>query len=164
VSLRIEDYGLIDDCETACLVGKNGSIDWLCWPDFSSPACFAALVGSKKNGRRVIAAKERVKKTIRKYRDHSLILETRFETLSGVLMLIDFMPIRERDSDVVRIVRCLEGGCMWEWKVVQESLRHANSQSPLEPYTHALGGDKRAAQIEVVRMILPNPTAGVTAV
>jgi len=109
VALKIEDYALIGDCETAALVGRNGSIDWLCWPDFSSPACFAALIGTHANGRWLIAPRERPRKATRKYRDHTLILETRFETASGVLLLTDFMPIRERHSDVVRIARCLHG-------------------------------------------------------
>lgn len=109
MSLRIEDYAFIGDCETAALVGRNGSIDWLCWPDFSSPACFAALLGTKKNGRWIIAPRDGVKKTTRKYRDHSLILETTFETASGTILLTDFMPVRERHSDVVRVVRCLRG-------------------------------------------------------
>jgi GH15 family glucan-1,4-alpha-glucosidase len=109
LQVRLEDYALIGDCETAALVGRNGSIDWLCWPDFSSPACFAALLGTKQNGRWRIAPKERPCKIIRRYRDHTLILETTFETASGVVLLTDFMPIRERHSDVVRIVRCLHG-------------------------------------------------------
>jgi GH15 family glucan-1,4-alpha-glucosidase len=109
VALQIEDYALIGDCETAALVGKNGSIDWLCWPDFSSPACFAALVGTKGNGRWLIAPRETPKKITRRYLDHTLILETKFETSSGVLLLTDFMPVRERHSDVVRIVQCLCG-------------------------------------------------------
>lgn len=107
--LNIEDYAFIGDCETAALVGSDGSIDWLCWPDFSSPACFAALVGTKENGRWLIAPREKPKKVKRRYRDHTLILETEFETSSGVLLLTDFMPIRERHSDVVRIVQCLSG-------------------------------------------------------
>jgi GH15 family glucan-1,4-alpha-glucosidase len=107
--VKLEDYALIGDCETAALVGMNGSIDWLCWPDFSSPACFAALLGTQKNGRWRIAPKERPLKVTRKYRDHTLILETTFETSSGIVVLTDFMPIRERHSDVVRIVRCIQG-------------------------------------------------------
>ena len=109
MALKIEDYALIGDCETAALVGKDGSIDWLCWPDFSSPACFAALVGTKGNGRWLIAPRDRPKKVTRRYLDHTLILETEFETTSGVMVLTDFMPIRERHSDVVRIVRCRHG-------------------------------------------------------
>jgi GH15 family glucan-1,4-alpha-glucosidase len=109
VPLEIEDYALIGDCETAALVGKDGSIDWLCWPDFSSPACFAALIGTKQNGRWLLAPKGRSKRTIRRYRDRTLILETRFETATGILRLTDFMPVRETHSDIVRIVSCLEG-------------------------------------------------------
>jgi GH15 family glucan-1,4-alpha-glucosidase len=109
MALDIEDYALIGDSETAALVGKDGSIDWLCWPDFSSPACFAALLGTPENGRWSIAPRAQVRKVTRRYREHTLILETRFETASGVLLLTDFMPIREQHSDVVRIVQCLHG-------------------------------------------------------
>ena len=107
--LAIEDYALIGDCETAALVGKDGSIDWLCWPDFSSSACFAALLGTKRNGRWLLAPSEPVTRVSRQYREQTLILETRFETASGVILLTDFMPVRETHSDVVRIARCLEG-------------------------------------------------------
>jgi GH15 family glucan-1,4-alpha-glucosidase len=109
MALAIADYALIGDCETAALVGKNGSIDWLCWPDFSSPACFAALIGTKQNGRWLLAPKNSHRKITRRYRDHTLILETRFETESGVLLVIDFMPVRETHSDIVRIAKCLDG-------------------------------------------------------
>ncbi|MGC2299608.1 MAG: glycoside hydrolase family 15 protein [Acidobacteriaceae bacterium] len=109
MALKIEDYALIGDCETAALVGKDGSIDWLCWPDFSSPACFAALLGSRKNGRWVLGPRTSAGRIKRRYLDHTLILETRFETSSGVLLLTDFMPVRETHSDIVRIVRCLHG-------------------------------------------------------
>lgn len=109
VALAIEDYALIGDCETAALVGKDGSIDWLCWPDFSSPACFAALLGTRRNGRWLLAPEEPSKRITRRYREHTLILETRFETASGVLLLTDFMPVRETYSDVVRIATCVEG-------------------------------------------------------
>lgn len=109
MALAIEDYALIGDCETAALVGKDGSIDWLCWPDFSSPACFAALLGTRQNGRWLLAPKEPCTRVTRRYREHTLILETRFETVTGVLLLTDFMPVRETHSDVVRIAKCLEG-------------------------------------------------------
>lgn len=91
------------------LVGRNGSIDWLCWPDFSSPACFAALIGTKRNGRWLITPRGGYKRITRRYRNHILILETMFEAESGILFLTDFMPVRETHSDIVRIVRCLEG-------------------------------------------------------
>ena len=109
MALGIEDYALIGDCETAALVGKDGSIDWLCWPDFSSPACFAALLGTKQNGRWLLAPKGGSKRVARRYRQHTLILETQFETASGILLLTDFMPVREKHSDIVRTVSCLEG-------------------------------------------------------
>jgi GH15 family glucan-1,4-alpha-glucosidase len=105
----IEDYGLIGDCETAALVGRDGSIDWLCWPAFDSDACFAALLGDRKNGRWLIAPAEEVKKTSRRYWDNTLILETRFETAEGSVALIDFMPPRGNASDVVRLVRGISG-------------------------------------------------------
>jgi GH15 family glucan-1,4-alpha-glucosidase len=105
----IEDYGLIGDCETAALVGRDGSIDWLCWPAFDSDACFAALLGTSRNGRWLIEPAEEVKKRSRSYWDNTLILETRFETEGGVVALIDFMPPRGHASDVVRLVRGIAG-------------------------------------------------------
>jgi GH15 family glucan-1,4-alpha-glucosidase len=107
--LRIEDYGLIGDCETAALVGRDGSIDWLCWPAFDSDACFAALLGTHGNGRWLIAPADEVKKTSRRYWDNTLILETRFETDSGIVALVDFMPPRGKASDIVRLVRGIKG-------------------------------------------------------
>src|SRR5205085_658762 len=106
---KIEDYGLIGDCETAALVGRNGSIDWLCWPAFDSDACFAALLGTHKNGRWLIAPNEGVTATSRRYLGDTLILETRFETKSGTVALIDFMPPRGKASDIVRLVRGVSG-------------------------------------------------------
>jgi GH15 family glucan-1,4-alpha-glucosidase len=109
MSSPIEDYGLIGDCETAALVGRDGSIDWLCWPAFDSEACFAALLGTRKNGRWLIAPAENVTRTSRGYRDKTLILETRFETTSGIVVVVDFMPPRGDASDVVRLVRGAAG-------------------------------------------------------
>ena len=106
---RIEDYGLIGDCETAALVGRDGSIDWLCWPAFDSDACFAALLGARKNGRWLIAPTGETTGTTRRYRGDTLILETRFETAEGAVDLIDFMPPRGKASDVVRLVRGVRG-------------------------------------------------------
>jgi GH15 family glucan-1,4-alpha-glucosidase len=106
---RIEDYGLIGDCETAALVGRDGSIDWLCWPAFDCDACFASLLGSPKHGRWQIAPAQEIKNTTRRYWDNTLILETRFETETGVVGLIDFMPPRGKASDVVRLVRGISG-------------------------------------------------------
>ncbi|HET7491291.1 MAG TPA: glycoside hydrolase family 15 protein [Bradyrhizobium sp.] len=106
---KIEDYGLIGDCETAALVCRDGSIDWLCWPAFDSDAMFAALLGTHRNGRWLIAPAEEIKRTSRRYWDNTLILETRFETASGTVALIDFMPPRGEASDIVRLVRGVAG-------------------------------------------------------
>jgi GH15 family glucan-1,4-alpha-glucosidase len=106
---KIEDYALIGDCETAALVGRDGSIDWLCWPAFDSDACFAAILGTSRHGRWLIAPAEEVKKTSRRYWDNTLILETRFETESGIVAVIDFMPPRGKASDIVRLVRGVAG-------------------------------------------------------
>jgi GH15 family glucan-1,4-alpha-glucosidase len=103
--LRIEDYALIGDCETAALVGRDGSIDWLCWPRFDSDACFAALLGDESNGRWLIAPADGTASTRRQYRGDTLILETRFESGTGAVTLIDFMPPRGKASDVVRLVK-----------------------------------------------------------
>jgi GH15 family glucan-1,4-alpha-glucosidase len=109
LSSRIEDYGLIGDCQTAALVGRDGSIDWLCWPAFDSDACFAGLLGTHRNGRWLIAPAEKVTNSSRRYRDNTLILETRFVTAGGEVALIDFMPPRGHASDVVRLVRGIRG-------------------------------------------------------
>ena len=106
---RIEDYALIGDRETAALVGKDGSIDWLCWPTFSSNACFAALLGTAEHGFWRIAPSDKVKATTRRYLPGSMIVETTFETSGGTAVLVDFMPPRGTYSDIVRIVRCTRG-------------------------------------------------------
>ena len=101
---RIEDYGLIGDCETAALVSKDGSIDWLCCPRFDSDACFAALLGNSKNGRWRIAPAQANARIRRRYRPATLILETTFTSADGEVTLIDFMPLREQASHIVRLV------------------------------------------------------------
>jgi GH15 family glucan-1,4-alpha-glucosidase len=106
---KIEDYALIGDCETAALVHRNGSVDWLCWPNFSSPACFAALLGSRENGFWQIAPSDPDATFTRRYRPHTLILETTMDTASGNVLVTDFMPIRGRHSDLVRTVHCTAG-------------------------------------------------------
>ena len=102
--MRIEDYALIGDCQAAALVGRNGSIDWLCWPRFDSPACFAALLGRSDHGHWRLAPKEAAAQPRRRYRDDTLVLETDFETAQGEVTVVDFMPVGEWDSDLVRIV------------------------------------------------------------
>ena len=101
---RIEDYALIGDCETAALVGCDGSIDWLCWPRFDSPACFAALLGGPEHGRWRVAPVEAHGRSRRRYRGDTLVLETTFETPDGEVAVIDFMPPRGSNSDLVRLV------------------------------------------------------------
>src|SRR5882762_9733860 len=110
--LPIEDYCMIGDCETAALVSREGSIDWLCWPNFSSGACFAALLGTRDHGYWKISPAGKVTAVRRKYEAHTLVVETTFETKEGEVCLIDFMPPRERrgkHSHVVRIVRGVRG-------------------------------------------------------
>jgi GH15 family glucan-1,4-alpha-glucosidase len=105
MSTPLEDYALIGDCETAALVSRHGSIDWLCWPRFDSPACFAALLGTPDHGRWIIEAVSADARCSRRYRGQTLILETAIETPDGAATLIDFMPPRGINSDVVRMVR-----------------------------------------------------------
>jgi GH15 family glucan-1,4-alpha-glucosidase len=105
----IEDYGLIGDCATAALVGRNGSIDWLCWPRFDSAACFAALVGTPEHGRWLIAPEDPAPRARRFYRDGSVVLETLFTTDEGEVGLIDFMPVGMANSSVIRLVRGRRG-------------------------------------------------------
>jgi GH15 family glucan-1,4-alpha-glucosidase len=106
---RIEDYALIGDCETAALVARDGSIDWLCLPAFDSAACFAALLGTSENGRWQIAPTSPVRRVERRYREGTLILETDFETEAGAVRLIDFMAARDQRPDVLRIVEGRRG-------------------------------------------------------
>jgi GH15 family glucan-1,4-alpha-glucosidase len=107
--LPIEDYGLIGDTQTAALVGRDGSIDWLCLPHFDSGACFAALVGDPHNGRWLIHPDATVGGRTRRYRPNTLILETDFETAAGDVRIIDFMTPRDGEPDLIRIVEGLRG-------------------------------------------------------
>jgi GH15 family glucan-1,4-alpha-glucosidase len=106
---RIEDYAVIGNCETVALVGLDGSIDWLSFPRFDSAACFSALLGEPKHGRWLIAPAEKEFGVTRRYRGDTLILETLFKTERGAACLIDFMTRRDGSSELVRLVRGLEG-------------------------------------------------------
>lgn len=106
---RIEDYALIGDLQTAALVGRNGSVDWLCLPRFDSGACFAALLGDEDNGHWRIAPKGADTCTRRAYAGDSLVLETFWETRTGTVKVIDFMPQRDHEPDVMRIVEGVSG-------------------------------------------------------
>jgi GH15 family glucan-1,4-alpha-glucosidase len=107
--LRIEDYGLIGDCTTAALVGRNGSIDWLCWPRFDGAACFSALLGNSNHGCWSIAPSDPAYKSTWSYRGDTMILENVFTAQDGSFALIDFMPTNRFDSSVIRIVEGRSG-------------------------------------------------------
>lgn len=109
MALRIEDYALIGDCQTAALVGIDGSIDWLCFPRFDSEACFAALLGEPKNGRWQIAPVAPDRTVRRRSVGNTLVLETEFTTDAGVVAVTDFMPVRESVPDLIRIVEGRRG-------------------------------------------------------
>jgi GH15 family glucan-1,4-alpha-glucosidase len=103
MTLPIEDYALIGDCKSAALVGRDGSIDWLCWPRFDSPACFAALLGTAEHGRWLIAPKQKPLAVSRRYRPGTLVLETEFRTETGRAVVVDFMPLGD-GAHLLRIV------------------------------------------------------------
>jgi hypothetical protein len=107
--LAVEDYALIGDCTTAALVGRNGSIDWLCWPRFDSSACFAALLGTSEHGRWRICPVDPDARVSRAYRDDTMVLETVFETADGSVAVIDFMPMGQANSSVIRLVQGRRG-------------------------------------------------------
>jgi Domain of unknown function (DUF5911) len=110
MAARIEDYALIGDCQTAALVARDGSIDWLCVPRFDSPACFAGLLGSPEHGRWQIAPVATETRAIRRrYRPGTLVLETDYETDTGSVTLVDCMPVRAETPTVVRIVEGTRG-------------------------------------------------------
>src|SRR6266550_9237150 len=106
---RIEDYALIGDLQTAALVSREGSIDGCCFPRFDSGACFAALLGEPDHGRWLLAPATPVRRSSRRYRTDTLILESIFETDEGRIRAIDFMPPRGTAPDIVRIVEGLDG-------------------------------------------------------
>jgi len=102
--LKIEDYALIGDCQTAALVGSNGSIDWLCLPRFDSAACFAALLGRPEHGRWLLRPVGDIRRVTRRYRPGTLILETDYQTDQGAVTVVDCMPPRGKEPDLVRMV------------------------------------------------------------
>ncbi len=106
---RIEDYALLGDLQTAALVGRHGSVDWLPFPRFDSSSCFGAILGGREHGRWLLAPDGANRATSWRYRDDTLILETEWRTASGRVRVIDFMPPRETKPDIVRIVEGLEG-------------------------------------------------------
>src|SRR3954468_15161554 len=107
--MKIEDYAFLSDTQTGALVGRDGSVDWLCFPRFDSGACFAALLGDRKNGRWAFTPTDAITATRRRYSDGTLILETEIETENGAIRLIDFMPPRGENPDIVRIIEGVRG-------------------------------------------------------
>src|SRR5207245_6415756 len=106
---KIEDYAFLSDTQTGALVSRDGCVDWLCFPRFDSGACFAALLGTRDNGCWRFWPKEKIDKTHRRYRGHTLILETEIQTEGGAVRLIDFMPPRGENHDIIRIVEGIRG-------------------------------------------------------
>ena len=104
MSSPIEDYAVIGDCHTAALVARDGSIDWLCFPRFDSGACFAALLGNEENGRWLLSPANKIQSIRRRYREGTLVLETDYETEDGAVTLIDCMPPRSKEPDIIRMV------------------------------------------------------------
>jgi GH15 family glucan-1,4-alpha-glucosidase len=155
--LRIEDYALIGDCHSAALVGRDGSIDWLCWPRFDSPACFAALLGSPDNGHWRIAP--RGESTSRRfYRGDSLILETEFRAPGGRVSVVDFMPMRADQCDLVRLVVGREGRVPME---MQLALRFEyGSAVPWVMRLHETHGIRAIAGPDLVALRTTVPTHG----
>src|SRR6266705_1266086 len=115
---KIEDYAFLSDTQTGALVSRDGCVDWLCFPRFDSPACFASLVGDKENGHWRFFLEENVEATRRRYRGETLILETEIETKSGAVRLIDFMPPRGENPDIIRIVEGLRGKVSMQMELV----------------------------------------------
>jgi len=109
LSRPIEDYGLIGDLHTAALVSRSGSIDWLCFPRFDSPACFAALLGDADNGHWTLAPQSGADATSRRYRGNTLVLEHEWATPEGTVRVVDFMPPRDDLPDLVRVVEGVSG-------------------------------------------------------
>ena len=116
--MRIEDYGLIGDLQTAALVGLNGSIDWLCFPRFDSGACFSALLGDEWDGRWLLAPDCEILHVERRYRERTLVHELDFHTEAGIVRVIDFMPPRGERPDLVRIVEGVEGSVPMRMELV----------------------------------------------
>jgi GH15 family glucan-1,4-alpha-glucosidase len=114
----IEDYALIGDMQTAALVGRDGSIDWLCLPRFDSGACLASLIGTRDHGRWLISPASGVTRVTRRYRPSSLILETEFTTETGVVRLVDCMPPRDKTPDVIRIVEGVRGAVAMRMELI----------------------------------------------
>ena len=121
MALALEDYGFIGDLQSAALVGRDGSVDWLCLPRFESGSCFAALLGTEQHGRWLLAPAGEVLSSSRRYRPGTLVLETEFETADGVVRVIDFMP--RRGDGPPHLMRIVEGCRRAEFLAVEGTRR-----------------------------------------
>jgi GH15 family glucan-1,4-alpha-glucosidase len=156
MALPIEDYALIGDTQTAALVGKDGSIDWLCFPRFDSGAIFAALLGTEQHGRWLLAPAAETRAVRRRYRGETLVLETEFDTDEGTVRLIDFMPPRGEAPDVVRIVEGVRGRVE-----MRMELRLRFDYGRVVPWLYREQGDLVAvAGPDAVWLRTPVPTVG----
>jgi len=155
--VRIEDYALIGDTQTAALVGRDGSIDWLCLPRFDSGSCFAKLLGTRDHGRWRLRPRDPDARVTRRYVPETLVLETTFETSTGSVRLCDFMPIRGEQPDVVRVVEGVAGRVPMEMDLV---VRFDYGSSV--PWVRRMGGALQAiAGPNAVELRTPVHTQGV---
>ena len=115
---KIEDYAFLSDTQTGALVSRDGCVDWLCFPRFDSGACFASLLGTRDNGHWRFWPKQKIDRTNRRYRGETLILETEIETKSGAVRLIDFMPPRGENPDLIRIVEGIRGEVAMQMELI----------------------------------------------
>ncbi|MBV8809217.1 MAG: glycoside hydrolase family 15 protein [Acidobacteriaceae bacterium] len=152
MTLLIEDYALIGNNATAALVGRNGSIDWLGFPRFDSPACFASLLGSKWNGRWIITPQSEHPKVTRHYRQGTLVLETEFSTPEGSVVLVDCMDQRSQHQDVVRLVRGLRGRVAMQMELI---MRFDYGQ--VVPWVRSLDKNRIQAIAGAERLMIDSP-------
>ncbi len=151
MSSPIEDYALLGDGETAALLSRDGSVDWLCWPRFDDDSCFAALLGTRENGHWSIAPAAPVTQRSRRYQDDTLILETDLETADGAVRLIDFMPMRQGASCLVRIVAGVRGTVRMRCQ-----MRLRFDYGALPPWSE-LSGDAMVAKVGPDLVVLRAP-------
>jgi GH15 family glucan-1,4-alpha-glucosidase len=136
MALPLEDYAIVGDTQTAALIGRDGSVDWLCFPRFDSGAIFAALLGTEEHGRWLLTPTVPVRAVRRRYRGDSLVLETEFDTDEGTVRIIDFMPPRGEAPDLVRIVEGVRGRVP-----MRMELRLCFDYGHVVPWVYREGGD-----------------------
>ena len=157
MALGIEDYAVIGDTQTAALVGKDGSIDWLCLPSFDSGACFAALLGTPDHGRWLLTPEAPVHETRRRYRGDSLVLETELHTADGVVRITDGMPVRTRWPDLARVVEGVRGHVRMRMELV---IRF--DYGSIVPWVRKVGNSRLRAVggPDALELVTPVPTRG----